>query len=55
VSQSLVVRGLAQNTEGWGPCYTIMGFKKIKILNKLNGRDQLEDLDVDGNIISKWI
>jgi hypothetical protein len=32
-----------------------MDFKKIKILKKLNGRDQLEDPDVDGNIISKWI
>jgi hypothetical protein len=34
-----------------GPCYTIMGLKKIEILKKLNGRDQLEDPDVDGNII----
>jgi hypothetical protein len=32
-----------------------MHFKTNQNLKKLNGRDKLEDLDVDGNITSKWI
>ena len=53
VLRSHDVPGLAQSTEGLGPCDNNW-FQKNQILKKLKGRDQLEDLDVDGNI-SKWI